>query len=85
MLRSWALLDSTDGQGKTALHYAAEAGHLEATRALLTCGVYTAVVDAFGLSCLQIPASEGHEHVVLLLLRGGADPNYPTTIPLHVS
>ena len=60
----------------TKLHSAADAGHVEVVRSLLTCGVD---VDPRGLSDqtpLQLASYKGHIDVVECLLDHGADVNH---------
>ena len=74
--------NATDRDGKTALHFAAEAGDVEAISALLKAG---AKLEVGGVTPLHLAASNGKLDAVRRLLDGGADakarsPNGATTI-----
>lgn len=61
------------GGGRTALHVAAEFGHLAATRLLLEHGMAVEARDARGETALHLAARHGHADVARLLLAVGAD------------
>jgi ankyrin repeat protein len=61
--------------GFTALMFAAQAGRLEAARALVESGARVNDVSASDGPPLVLAASNGHEKVGLYLLEKGADPN----------
>lgn len=61
--------------GWTALHSAAEGGHVEATEILIDQGLCVDGRDQDGDTPLHMAAQEGHGGVVLLLLRRGCDVN----------
>ncbi len=80
LLEDGANVNAARGDGLTALHLAAEAGHRAVAEALVAAG---AAVDAGtrigGYTPLQMAARGGHGGVALHLLEAGADPNARTT------
>ena len=64
-----------DWTGKTALHYAAEYGHLEITELLLSNGANVNRRDDDKATPLHFAAIGGFEEVVVLLLANGAEVN----------
>lgn len=76
LLKSKARVDARDRQGRTALHVAAYAGHIEIVIALLEAGADPALADAQGRTPLMEAVRGGHVEVVDELLRqlpdGGA-------------
>lgn len=67
-----ALLNARDDEGETALMEAAEEGHLEVVRWLLSQGARVDLQDDDGETALMEAAEEGHEDMVRLLLRSGS-------------
>ncbi|KAI4121726.1 MAG: hypothetical protein LQ338_006194, partial [Usnochroma carphineum] len=63
-----AFLASPDGDGKTALHYAAETGHSEALDLLLQNGAHFNTADHNGYTPLMYAAINGHDHCASNLL-----------------
>ncbi|CAN6352275.1 unnamed protein product [Urochloa humidicola] len=63
-----------DNKGYTPLHNAAEFGHLEAVRLLLSKGVPVDPINRRGTP-LHLAAAMDHDEVVKILLERGADPN----------
>ncbi|KAM5506514.1 hypothetical protein McanMca71_002105 [Microsporum canis] len=57
----------------SAIHWAAEEGHLEIVR-LLDAGANPNAVNSYGTSPLHCAANGGHVSIVSLLLLGQADP-----------
>ncbi len=67
------------GRGRTALHAAAEFGHVDATRLLLAHGMSPLDRDAEGETALHAAVRNGRVEVARLLLAAGADPAAPDT------
>ncbi|XP_054267735.1 ankyrin repeat domain-containing protein 6-like isoform X1 [Macrosteles quadrilineatus] len=65
----------SDSDGRTALHLAASAGHVEVISPLVLAGAPVNAIDSSGCTALQLAASEGHEQVIEQLLKHGANPN----------
>lgn len=63
----------------TALHVAAQSGHLECAKALLAAGADPLLVDAEGRSALTMAIKGNYGEVALALIEGGADPNQTYT------
>jgi uncharacterized protein len=61
--------------GRTALHFAARAGAIDAVRALLDGGANLDVVDAEGTSAALLATLGGHFDAARVLLEAGANPN----------
>ncbi len=76
LLKSRARVDARDRQGRSALHVAAHAGHIEIVVALLEAGADPTLSDANGRTPLMEAVRGGHLDVVDELLRqlpdGGA-------------
>ena len=62
-------VNETDGDGYTALHHAAEKGHLEVAKILSNAkGVKAERVSNLNCTPLCLAAINGHEHIVSLLI-----------------
>ncbi|MDI6451809.1 ankyrin repeat domain-containing protein [Anaerobaca lacustris] len=72
------LLGATDAQGRTPLHLAAAAGHVETIRLLCEHGATVAAADERGATPLHLAAVFGRMDAVAALLAGGAYPNTRT-------
>ena len=70
-----AKLNQMEKDGKTALGYAAEKGHLHIVEVLLEKGADFNMKDRKGRNPLHLAAIEGHEKVVSFLLGKGAEIN----------
>lgn len=82
--------DGAEGDGMTALHWAAERGHEEVAGRLLEAGARVDVGTRIGAyTPLHLAARRGSEGVVKRLLEAGADPDAATTTsgvtPLHLA
>ena len=74
--------------GQTALHFAAESGHLECVRLLLEAGANCNLAGGqHGLRPLHCAVASGNVEVVRLLLEAGAACNqaYHSQAPLHIA
>jgi len=71
LLAAGALMDR-DTMGRTALHYAAIAGHVEMMGVLLDAGAYLEFADSTLRTSLHHAARMGHTEAVRLLLDRGA-------------
>lgn len=60
---------------RTALHWAAQEGQVEAIKALLDANADLAAIDRVGMAALAIAAKGGHAEATAVLLERGADPN----------
>ncbi|KAG6369689.1 ankyrin repeat-containing domain protein [Boletus reticuloceps] len=69
------LIDETDADGRTPLHWAASVGATEVVRYLIDQGTDVTKVDGIGWAALHISASAGHEEIVHELIGAGADVN----------
>lgn len=69
------LLTAVDSRGRTALHWAAAAGHAGTVRLLAGKGADPRARDTLGTTPLLLAASEGRADAVRELLRLGADVN----------
>ncbi|CAM0949105.1 unnamed protein product [Alopecurus aequalis] len=63
-----------DERGSTPLHAAADKGHCEAVRLLLSIGIHVDPIDHRGTP-LHLAAAKDHDEVMKVLLEHGADPN----------
>lgn len=70
---SAAQLDERDSEGCSALHWAADKGHVEVAQALVAAGADVHAVDGDGLTPLHYAAlAEQREVAVVLITEGGA-------------
>ncbi len=89
-LRAGADPNDADGDGMTALHWAAERGHAEVAARLLEGGARVDLGTRIGhYTALHLAARRGSAPIVSALLGAGADPNAVTTssgvTPLHLA
>ncbi|MDE3007301.1 MAG: ankyrin repeat domain-containing protein, partial [Gemmatimonadota bacterium] len=90
LLRSGADVNAAQGDGMTALHWAARLGQRELAEVLVFAGARLDSGTRIGrYTPLHIAAREGRREVVKVLLRAGADPDLSTTnsgaTPLHLA
>ena len=88
LLRSGADVNAAHGDGMTALHWAAEAGHAELAEMLLYAGANHGAVTRLGdYTPLHLAARGGRADVTVLLIEAGADVGTGTSTggvqPLH--
>jgi cytochrome c len=86
-LDAGAGINDGDQLGKaTALYYSVTAGHLEATRFLLSRGADVNLASNWGVPILNA-AFKGYSEILKLLLINGADPNsaFRTETALHLA
>ena len=90
LLRDGADVNAAQGDGMTALHWAAERGDLALGEVLLYAGARVDAGTRIGhYTPLHLAARAAHEPVVKLLLQAGSDPGARTTnsgaSPLHLA
>lgn len=74
LLKSGADVNAAQGDGMTALHWAARAGDLELAQMLLYAGANVKATTRLGAyTPLMMAADQGHAPVIAALLAGGAD------------
>lgn len=86
LLRYGADPNHRDLNGWSAIHWAAEEGHLEIVRLLLRHGANVNAISSYGTSPLHCAANGGQNNIVSLLLQLGADSLKSTChgwTPLH--
>lgn len=69
LLQRGAGVNRQDGNGRTALSYACESGHLDAVKILVQNSADPEVVDVWGNTALMYAAVAGHAPVVAFLVR----------------
>ena len=80
LLRAGADANASAGDGMTALHWAADAGHLEIAKVLMYAGANVDAATRLGnYTPLHLAARQGHGPLVEALLEGGADADATTT------
>lgn len=74
LLKNGADVNASQGDGMTALHWAARNGDLELTQMLLYAGANVKATTRLGsYTPLMMAADQGHANVIKALLAGGAD------------
>ena len=74
LLKGGADVNAAQGDGMTALHWAARNGDAELTQMLLFAGANVkATTRLGGYTALMMAAEQGHATVIAALLSGGAD------------
>jgi uncharacterized protein len=86
-IQGGADVNAATGDGMSALHWAAQNGHLEVVEALLGAGSEVERTTRLGgYTPLLLASARGHAGVVERLIRSGADPNRANangSVPLH--
>ena len=77
LLAQDADVNATQGDGATALHWAAYRNDPEMTAALIRAGVDVQAANDFGVTPLALAARNGNAEVIAQLLAAGVDPNDP--------
>ena len=88
LLRSGADVNAAQGDGMTALHWAAQAGDRQLAEILVYAGARLDAGTRIGrYTALHIAAREGRHEVARVLVEAGADPKATTSnsgvTPLH--
>lgn len=88
LLREGADVNAAQGDGMTALHWAAERGDLEMSEMLIYAGANVEAVTRIGsYTALHVASKAGNAPVIETLLKAGSDANAATTTggatPLH--
>jgi uncharacterized protein len=80
MLQSGGDVNAAQGDGMTALHWAASRGDAAMAQMLLSAGANVrATTRLGGITALHLASQGGHASVVAALIAGGAEPNLATT------
>ena len=80
LLQDGADVNAAQGDGMTALHWAAEAGDVEMVGILLYAGAHVRGLTRLGdYTPLHLASKAGADQVVVRLLEAGADPSAYTT------
>ncbi|MYD84966.1 MAG: hypothetical protein F4Y14_01510 [Acidobacteria bacterium] len=77
LLAQDADVNATQGDGATALHWAAYRNDPETTAALIRVGADVQAANDFGVTPLALAARNGNAEVIAQLLAAGVDPNDP--------
>ena len=90
LLDRGADVNAAQGDGMTALHWAAERGHAEVVGVLLSAPAAVEAKTRIGsYTPLHVAGRRGHAAIVVSLLEAGADPDVVTTnsgaTPLHLA
>ncbi len=75
LLKKRVDVNAKQGDGQTALHWAAYQDDAELTAQLLRAGADAKAVNDYGVSPLILAATNGNAAILQLLLKAGADPN----------
>jgi ankyrin repeat protein len=86
LLEAGAQIDVKDVDNKTPLITAMENGHEDIVELLLKYGAKNQINDVYnGVSPLMLAIVHCKLSMIILLLNAGANPNLPTTYPLHLA
>ena len=75
LLKQKAAVNAPQGDGATALHWAAYFGDAEVTSLLIRAGANIKATNNYGIFPLALAASTGSAAVIEQLVKAGADPN----------
>ena len=80
LVRQGADVNASQGDGTTALHWAAQTGNLEMAEVLIAAGARVAAVTRNGnYTPLHLASRQGHAEVLRVLMAAGADPQALTS------
>ncbi len=90
LLRSGADVNAAQGDGMTALHWAAERGNAEVAELLISASADVEAKTRIGsYTPLHLGSRGGHVPTIMMLLEAGGDPDAVTTnsgvTPLHLA
>jgi ankyrin repeat protein len=89
LLKQGADVNAAQGDGMTALHWAAQRGDVEVEKVLIYAGANIRATTRLGAYTPLLLASRvGHAAAIRTLLEAGADPNTPSAtgaMPLHLA
>jgi ankyrin repeat protein len=75
LLKEQADVNAPQGDGATALHWAAYLGDAETTALLIRAGAHVSTPNNYGVTPLVLASKNGNARVIEQLLKAGADPN----------
>jgi ankyrin repeat protein len=75
LLQQQADVNAAQGDGATALHWAAYLGDAETTALLIRAGAQVSTPNNYGVTPLVLASKSGYAAVIEQLLQAGADPN----------
>ena len=75
LIRARVDVNSPEGDGTTALHWAVQADDVNAAAALIKAGAKVTVANRLGVTPLMLAATNGSSRMIDALLRAGADAN----------
>ena len=79
MLARHVDVNAAEGDGTTALHWAARGSDPAMVSLLVSAGANVSAANRYGVKPLSLACEAGNAAIVDLLLRGGADPNTTST------
>jgi ankyrin repeat protein len=75
LLQAQADVNAAQGDGATALHWAAYLGDAETTALLIRAGAQVGTPNNYGVTPLALASQNGNARIIEQLLKAGADPN----------